>query len=439
MVFNDEFSLTPAGRWYAKPGALRRFVIDLIVDEVERLRPGGAGLPRRPWADELHVDERGVGLDSLERLTVAAAVSEVLHVQECGLEEAFLGGCQFGEWLHLVRGALDSRRALQSRHEEMTFCTSGSTGTPKRCLHELADLEEESAFWAKSLAGTRRVLAMVPAHHIYGFLFTVLLPQQRRECPVVDGRQLTPQSLGKILEPGDLIISHPAHWALMARHIEIFAPQVAGVTSSAPCPAELASALTARGLACLHQVYGSSETAGIGWRDTPDSPYRLLPFWSRDAVDDTMLWRNASGAPPRLHHLADRLMWNPDGSFIVAERVDAAVQVGGINVYPALVRRVLMDHPLVADAAVRLMTPREGDRLKAYIVPVWGSEAAGLPAELMRWSATRLSVAARPKAFTIGPSLPMNDRGKLADWPIDRREAASDDGFQWVSSSAGGT
>jgi 4-coumarate--CoA ligase (photoactive yellow protein activation family) len=403
-----------AGRWYARHGALKRFVVDLLIDEMARLRPGGAGLPSRPWADDLHVDERGLGLDSLERLTVAAALTDVLHLQECGIEQAFLGGCRIGEWLQRVG------EALKTRHEELTFCTSGSTGTPKRCLHRLADLEEECAFWAQTLDGTRRVLAMVPSHHIYGFLFTVVLPQQWHECPVVDARQMTPQSLGRFLEPGDLIVSHPAHWSLMARHVEAFSPQIVGVTSSAPCPAELASALTARGLACLHQVYGSSETAGIGWRDTPDTAYRLLPFWSRDAVDDTMLWRNSGAAAPRLHHLADRLAWNADGSFLVAERVDAAVQVGGINVHPALVRRVLMDHPAVADVAVRLMTPREGDRLKAFIVPVRESETAGLPGELMRWSATRLSVAARPKSFTIGPSLPTNERGKLADWPIDR-------------------
>jgi len=403
-----------AGRWYAQHSALKRFVVDLMVDEMERLRPGGAGLPSRPWADDLHVDERGLGLDSLERLTVAAALTDVLHLQECGIEKAFLGGCRIGEWLQLVG------EALKTRHEELTFCTSGSTGAPKHCLHRLADLEEECAFWAQTLGGTRRVLAIVPSHHIYGFLFTVVLPQQWRECPVMDARQMTPQSLSRILESGDLIISHPAHWALMARHIHTFSPHIVGVTSGAPCPAELASALTARGLERLHHVYGSSETAGIGWRDTPDSPYRLLPFWSRDAVDDTILWRNSGGAPPRLYRLADRLEWNPDGSFIVAERVDAAVQVAGINVHPALVRRVLMDHPLVADAAVRLMTPREGDRLKAFIVPVRESEAAGLPGELMRWSATRLSVAARPKSFTMGQSLPTNERGKLADWPIDR-------------------
>jgi 4-coumarate--CoA ligase (photoactive yellow protein activation family) len=418
MTISDELSVTPAGRWCDEPGAVRRFVIDLIVDEVARLRPGGAGLPGRHWADELHVDERGVGLDSLERLTVAAAVSEVLHLQECGLEEAFLGGCQLGEWLNLVRGALESRGALQNHQEQITFCTSGSTGTPKRCLHGLADLEEESAFWARMLGGTRRVLAAVPAHHIYGFLFTILLPRYWGRCPVIDARQMTPQSLGRILCAGDLIVSHPAHWALMARHIENFAPQVAGVTSSAPCPAELAAELTGRGLACLHQVYGSSETAGIGWRTTPDSPYQLMPHWSRHAEDDAMLWRHASGPTPRLHHLADRLLWHPDGSFFVGERVDAAVQVAGINVHPALVRRVLIDHPLVADAVVRLMTPREGDRLKAYVVPVPGSDAAGLPGELMRWSAMRLSTAERPKSFTIGRSLPMNDRGKLTDWPI---------------------
>jgi 4-coumarate--CoA ligase (photoactive yellow protein activation family) len=392
---------------------LRRFVIDLMAEEMRRLRPGGAGLATPPWADDLRVDEQGLGLDSLERLTVAAALSEGLHLQDCGIEEAFLRGCRLGEWLELVR------RALRSRDEYLTFCTSGSTGTPKRCRHARADLEGETAVWAAMLKGTRRVVALVPAHHIYGFLFTVLLPRQWPRCPVVDARQMTPQHLSRTLRAGDLIVSHPAQWALMARYVEAFAPHVVGVTSGAPCPSELAAELTRRGLERLVQVYGSSETAGIGWRDTPDSPYRLLPFWSRDARDDGLLWRTTHAAP-RPHHLADRLSWNPEGSFMVGERIDAAVQVAGINVHPAWVRRVLMDHPAVADAAVRLMSPQEGNRLKAYIVPGPGSDAVGLPAELMRWAETRLSFPERPKAFTIGPGLPVNDRGKPTDWPIDR-------------------
>jgi long-chain acyl-CoA synthetase len=33
------------------------------------------------------------------------------------------------------------------------------------------------------------------------------------------------------------------------------------------------------------------------------------------------------------------------------------VQVGGVNVFPERVRQVLLEHPLVVDAAVRLMRP----------------------------------------------------------------------------------
>jgi hypothetical protein len=62
--------------WHADRGQLARYVGDLVAAEVARLRPGGPALRPQPWPDALSVDEDGLGLDSFERLAVAAALAE---------------------------------------------------------------------------------------------------------------------------------------------------------------------------------------------------------------------------------------------------------------------------------------------------------------------------------------------------------------------------
>ena len=89
--------------------------------------------------------------------------------------------------------------------------------------------------------------------------------------------------------------------------------------------------------------------------------------------------------------------------------------MGGTNVFPARVRQVLLDHPQVADAAVRLMAPEEGSRLKAFVVSAPGCDVEALPSALWAWTESRMSAPERPKAFTIGAQSPRNAMGKLAD------------------------
>ena len=407
--------LPPVG-WWCMPGVLERFVADLIADEVAHLRPGGGVLPAPPWSSELLLDEDGLGLDSLERMSVASALNEALHLHESGVEDLLLVRRRFGDWVDLARTGLDHVS------QRLTFRTSGSSGTPKPCLHDLASLEQEVDFLSELLAGGRRVLSAVPAHHIYGFLFTVLLPRRWEGGWAQDVRRMTPQALAGLLAPGDLLISHPAHWALLARHGGQLPPGVVGVSSTAPCPAGLVERLNDCGLQRLVQVYGSSETAGIGWRDTPAGPFRLMPHWSRLGGDDHVLQRLQSQGVHRSQPLQDQLDWFDTVNFTVSGRRDQAVQVGGTNVFPGHVRQVLMAHPQVQEAAVRRMSADEGERLKAFVVPRAGADRQLLPDELARWVAQRLTTPERPKAFTLGERLPVNALGKAADWPCRQSE-----------------
>ena len=401
--------------WHQQPGALARFVADLVVDEAAHLRPGAPPLPAGPWPLQTPLGEDGLGLDSLECMSVAAALNEALHLHESGSEDLLTTLTTFGDWLQITE------RALAQFDARMTFRTSGSSGQPKPCTHTLADLQQETRFLAGLFTGgnhepLRRVLAAVPAHHIYGFLFTVLLPAELGHVPVQDVRRVTVNNLPRRLASGDLLVSHPMHWALLARHGSALPAGVVGTTSTAPCPDETAQALTSRGLQRLVQVYGSSETAGIAWRDAPAAPYELMAHWMRPDEPTNELLRMSDHIVPRAFALQDALQWHSQRHFIVAGRLDQAVQVGGINVFPSRVRDILMQHPEVAEAAVRLMTLHDSPRLKAYVVPKPHADTSDLTDRLDNWLASRLSAVERPRAFALGAELPRNAQGKLVDW-----------------------
>jgi acyl-coenzyme A synthetase/AMP-(fatty) acid ligase len=109
--------------------------------------------------------------------------------------------------------------------------------------------------------------------------------------------------------------------------------------------------------------------------------------------------------------------WLDATQFQVIKRHDGAVQVGGINVFPARVQELLCRHPDVAAAQVRQASAAADGRLKAFVVPSADCvDSAQLPERLHAWLATRLTPPEMPRAITIGTELPRSSLGKLADW-----------------------
>ena len=407
------------GAWWTDDGALRRVVTDLLAHELAALRPGRPP-PPAPWPPDLGF-ARDLGADSLELMGLGTALAEALHLHGGSVDAHLLARPRLADWIASARADLEAAAAGAGA---LTFRTSGSAGSPKRCTHALAALTQEVAVLAELLPGRRRILCAVPAHHIYGFLFTVLLPwylgldaDGGGAVDVVDVRRASPAALGGLVGPGDLVVAHPGWWAAVARVAGAFGPDVVGVTSTAPCPDDVAAGLAAAGLR-LVQVYGSSETAGVGWRDAVGAPFTLLPYWRR-ADDPGTLVRALPDGTTRNYPLQDKLDWRDADRFVPAGRLDAAVQVGGTNVFPAYVAEVLAMHPQVEAAAVRLMRPDEGARLKAYVVARPGADVGALRAGLPDWAAQRLTTAERPVAWTFGPRLPRQASGKPADWIID--------------------
>jgi acyl-coenzyme A synthetase/AMP-(fatty) acid ligase len=95
------------------------------------------------------------------------------------------------------------------------------------------------------------------------------------------------------------------------------------------------------------------------------------------------------------------------------------VVVGGFNVYPAEVERVLLQHEDVAEAAV---IGRPDDRLGevpvAFVVP--GPDATPDPAEIQRWMRDQVANVKVPRAIHVVETLPRNASLKVQKGELRR-------------------
>lgn len=410
-----EMPATAMIEWWEDDSAMLRYTADLLAAELSSLRPGQPLPTPLPWDAGLQL-QQDLGADSLELMQLSSALTMALSPPDSGV----LQPLQQLHTLPTVGGwAMAARASLRRQSGQLGFATSGSTGRASHCFQDASLLWQEVMALARLLPARQRILCAVPAHHLYGFLFSILLPRALglSGTPIVELRASTPAALAGQLRSGDLVVAHPLYWQGACAGGAALPGDVLGVSSGAPCPAAVAQALRAVGLDSLLEVYGSSETAGVGWRTQEAAPYRCFPWWRAAAGG---LTRTLPDGAQRHYPAQDRLEWSSGDAFRPMGRVDRAVQVGGVNVFPEHVASVLKRHPGVREACVRLMRPDEGTRLKAFVVPADASaDGPSLAALLHAWSREALSAAERPVSLTLGDSLPVGSNGKPRDWIIN--------------------
>ena len=232
----------------------------------------------------------------------------------------------------------------------VTIYTSGSTGTPNACRKTAAQLLGEAATLQRTfqLTPDSCVLATVPAHHIYGLLFSITLPLAAGARFVRD----TPL-LGPVIEDTaqrynvSHLVSVPPHLRTLAESELTSLAHVAQVFSSgAPLPDPTAHALHRRFQVGVVEVLGSTETGGFAYRAAHEAAARFRPFAgvtiSVDA-DQQLQLRSPLLAAEVAQPLTcpDRIEILSDGSFRHIGRSDGVVKVGGTRMsLPELEARV---------------------------------------------------------------------------------------------------
>jgi 4-coumarate--CoA ligase (photoactive yellow protein activation family) len=302
-----------------------------------------------------------------------------------------------------------------------TLYTSGSTGEPQPCRKSAEQLLGEARMHAQHFSVHRDscVIATVPARHIYGFLFSVLMPllsgaRLVRETPSY------PETIEELAVRlgADILISVPAHLQGLSalstrkpRFSEIF-------SSGAPLPPTTARMLCDLYGVQVTEIFGSSETGGIGYRFAPaEELWRPLPgvSVSSDSDGKLLLCSPYAAAPPDAPYpCADRAEILSDGRFRHLGREDGIVKVAGKRVSLAEIELRLLELEGVKDAAT-LSVPVNGLRgfevWAAVVAPGW--TVRELRTALRRW----FEPVAQPRRIRLVDSLPREKTGKL------RREA----------------
>jgi fatty-acyl-CoA synthase len=111
-------------------------------------------------------------------------------------------------------------------------------------------------------------------------------------------------------------------------------------------------------------------------------------------------------------HTGDMACRDVDGFFYIAGRAKDMFISGGVNVYPAEVENMLLQHPGLADAAV-VGVPHQtwGEVGVAFIVPSGGPPVEA--EELSAFLESRLARYKVPKEYNVVDQLPRTPYGKV--------------------------
>lgn len=263
----------------------------------------------------------------------------------------------------------------------------------------------------KHFKQAKRFITLTPRQHLYGLSFAVFFSVF--DIPSTPLAPIPLQPWFSLLHDGDVVAGFPLFWEYFLKAGNTFPAGVTAVTSTGPCPKGLFNRLKQAGAAQVIELYGASETGGIGVRYSEEEPFQINDYWevSKGEKIPHIHRKGIDGWLP----FPDEVQFVPPRGIFPLKRTDRVVQVAGVNVSLTQVERVLQQHPAVKACRVRLMRPEEGKRLKAFIVLHPGYKEDVL-ADLRAYLSKHLSSHEMPRAFTFGENLPLNAMGKDSDW-----------------------
>ncbi len=305
-----------------------------------------------------------------------------------------------------------------------TVFTSGSTGPMLASKKTSAALLGEAHALARifGIVPGDRIVGTVPPVHIYGLLFTLLLP-------LVSGAAFareTPhhaEAIAHCIEQhgATLLVSVPVQIrALAALRAGALAGLRRAISSTGPLPDPVAQAFRERHGLAVSEVLGSTETGGIARRERTAEPagtwqpiegVRIsLVEGDRLAVESDYMNPELHPDLPRPFVTADLVRLHADGSFTHLGRADGIVKIAGRRVSLQEVEDCLRQQPRVVDAAVVAIDAEggRGQQLLAAVAPA-DCDLAALRAALLE----RFDASCLPRRLLAVAAIPREDNGKL--------------------------
>ncbi|KAB0286425.1 acyl-CoA synthetase [Vibrio fortis] len=306
---------------------------------------------------------------------------------------------------------------------KLVLFTSGSSGTPKAIHKTLEQLDIEiaelSKNWQSMLTGSR-VHSTVSHQHIYGLLFRILWPL----CSSVPFSRFNLEYPEQIVSHADskmVLVSSPALLKRLSEE-QSAKPLVGVFSSGGPLPLEAAQqARTLFGELPI-EVFGSTETGGIAYRQqvNAQTPWQLFSCIKAELNQENCI-KLLSPYIDRdnWYQTADECEMISDNQFILKGRTDRIIKIEEKRISLVEVEKRLEQLSLINECAV--IPFEEPNRLILASVIVLSDEGKQmlnsvgkgkfwllLRNELRKW----LEPIAIPRRFRVVEEIPLNSQGK---------------------------
>ncbi|MDR0452281.1 MAG: AMP-binding protein [Treponema sp.] len=384
---------------------------------------------------------RGPGVAFLTDRAADAGAEDVTDIQ------GFLASPESPGGLAALRA--DPVPSVNADETVIIMYTSGTTGKPKAVRQRLTEFENDNRFILSKCGEEflkRKLCSTVSQHHIYGLLFSILLPFTAA-VPFRRRRIEFPEEFLKFNDTSYMIITVPA---FLKRAVEQFggadaAPAGAGAlelrdpwifTSGGAVPPETAKKTRDIFGFWPFEVYGSTETSGIAYRQSKNG-MEWTPFENARISkngDGCLVIRSPYIKDPAGFTTGDLVDILPDGRFILKGRADSVVKIEEKRISLPEIESRILQTGLVSDVCAVALEDRRQYLAAALALNSLGRErfSGKDKAEINRYFTGYLlqffENTVIPKKWRYLDALPLDAQGKKKKPEIEALFAPSRNG-----------
>lgn len=301
--------------------------------------------------------------------------------------------------------------------QSISLLTSGSSGSPslieKKLIHfenEIHCLENTFGHYFNHTA----VISSVPSHHIYGLIFSVL-------WPFLTQRLLTDMSEYSSLQGHKILVTTPSY--LQRVSFDADNQPTCVFCSGGPLPQAMAKTARQTVTGKLIEVYGSTETGGIAWRDHSviNSDWTTFDDVSYTLDTDSHLVIQSPFIPTGVYRTNDQAESVSSSQFRLTGRADRMVKIAEKRISLDQIEMSLSKIEGVVESAAIVLNSEQLPRIAAALVLNASAQRQYDEAghydfwtRIRRQLLTDTEHVALPRKLRIVKEIPVTDRGKRA-------------------------